>query len=64
MLGEKDVSILGRLKDKINNCSFSQFKLYITEKLEYFKTKIQPIKAKILGNTTKQALGEGNVIGK
>ena len=51
MLGEKDVSILGRFKDKINNSSFSQFKLYIEEKIEYIKSKIKPIKVKLLETT-------------
>ena len=62
MLGEKDVSIFGRLKDKINTSSFAQFKLYIAEKLEYIKDKIEPIKSKLLGNSSKLALNESNTI--
>lgn len=49
MLGEKDVSILGRLKDKISNSSFAQFKSYMNEKLEYVNGKIGPVKTRILG---------------
>ena len=59
-LGEKDVSILGRLRDKMN-CSFAQFKLYVSEKLEYIKDKIGPVKDKLLGNNKRQALGESSV---
>ena len=64
MLGEKDVSILGRLKDKINNYSFSQFKLYIAEKLEYIKDKIKPAINRFFGNNEKLALSENNPIEK
>lgn len=44
MLGERDVSILGRLKDKVNNSSFAQFRLYMNNKLEYIEDKIEPVK--------------------
>lgn len=38
MLGEKDVSILGRLKDRIGD-TFSGFVNYMTEKMAY----VEPI---------------------
>ena len=41
MLGERDISIFGRLKDKVNNYSFAQFRLYMNEKLEYIEGKLQ-----------------------
>ena len=59
MLGERDVSLFGRLKDMINR-SFIEFKSYIQDKLEYIKDKIEPVKAKYLGTTKK--LPEGNLI--
>lgn len=52
MLGEKDVSILGRLRDAVNY-SFPQYKIYIAEKLEQVKGKIEPTKDRILGTNTK-----------
>lgn len=39
MLGEKDVSILGRLKDGIGK-TFSEFLKYMTEKMEDFESRI------------------------
>lgn len=60
MLGEKDVSILGRLKDKVNSSSFAEFKLYVADKLEYIKNKIAPVKERLLGSKKKNiALNEG-----
>ena len=47
MLGEKDVSILGRLRDKIGD-NFIDFKKYLSEKLDYVEKKIEPIKTKLL----------------
>jgi len=44
MLGERDVSILGRLKDKVNNSSFAEFRLYMNNKLEYIEDKIELVK--------------------
>ena len=64
MLGERDVSILGRLKDKVNTSTFAQFKIYMTEKLEYIKDKIKLVKEKLLGDNKKLTLGEGEVIEK
>ena len=59
MLGEKDISLFGRLKDKINSCSFVEFKSYISEKLEYIKDKIEPTKTRLLDTNKKTALNEG-----
>lgn len=39
MLGEKDVSILGRLKDRIGD-TFSEFVNYMTEKMVYVESRI------------------------
>lgn len=39
MLGEKDVSILGRLKDRIGD-TFSGFVNYMTEKMAYVEPRI------------------------
>ena len=39
MLGEKDVSILGRLKDGIGK-TFSEFVNYMTEKMVYVESRI------------------------
>lgn len=64
MLGERDVSILGRLKDKVNTSTFAQFKIYMTEKLEYIKDKIKLVKEKLLGDNKRLTLGEGEVIEK
>lgn len=44
MLGERDISIFGRLKDKVNNYSFAQFRLYMNEKLEYIEGKLESTK--------------------
>lgn len=39
MLGEKDVSILGRLKNRIGD-TFSEFVNYMTEKMVYVESRI------------------------
>ena len=52
MLGEKDVSILGRLRDAVGY-TFPQYKSYVSEKLEQIKDKIEPTKTRILGPSTK-----------
>ena len=54
MLGEKDVSILGRLKDKVNNTSFPEFKNYMQEKLEYTEKEINRVKSKTERQTQKE----------
>jgi len=54
MLGERDVSILGRLKDKVNNSSFNQFRLYMNNKLEYIEDKIEPAKNAL--SSTRESL--------
>lgn len=39
MLGEKDVSILGRLKDRIGD-TFPGFARYMEEMMKYFESRI------------------------
>ena len=58
MLGEKDVSILGRLRDMIGS-SFINFKTYMSEKLEYIKDKIEPVKNRLLGSNKNLSLDKG-----
>lgn len=58
MLGEKDVSILGRLKDRIGE-TISGFIKYMTEKIEYIKPKLDQIKNKLLETKKETALPKG-----
>ncbi len=54
MLGERDVSIFGRLKDKVNDTSFKEYIDYMQGKLAYIIEKINRVK----NNTERQTQKE------